>query len=201
MNDTITRPTAPRLMSRGAGSQLEFIQNLLDQIGAMAPGRRDALRNEMNSQYRQQSFTVRDASAWIDRLRGIRNEIRANVQAAEAELRTGIPTPRVVEPRPDVPSGRYAVENEEGKLAFYRVERDDNGRYRMFVYASDRQHRIPGSKGMLTILRKIVTAGIEPAGMRFADERGECRDCGRALTDQESRSRGRGPICAGLRSK
>lgn len=201
MNDTITRPTSTKPMTRGAGSQFEFISNLLDQIGAMAPGRRDALRNEMNSQYRQRSFTTRDASTWIDRLKGIRNEIRASVQAAEAQLRTGVPAPRAAEPRPEVPSGRYAVENEEGKLAFYRVERDDNGRYRMFVYASDRQHRISGSKAMLTILRKIVTAGIEPAGMRFADEREECRDCGRGLTDQESRSRGRGPICAGLRSK
>lgn len=200
MNDTIARPTAPKLMSRGAGSQLEFIQNLLDQIGAMAPGRRDALRNEMNSQYRQRSFTVRDASAWIDRLRGIRNEIRANVQAAEAELRTGIPTPRVAEPRPDVPSGRYAVNGEDGHTKFYRVANKD-GHYTLYVYASTTQHKIQGWNAAKVILGKIEADGIQESLIRFGLESKVCGKCGTPLTDPESLAAGIGPICGGRRSK
>lgn len=200
MNDTITRPTSTKPMTRGAGSQFEFISNLLDQIGAMAPGRRDALRNEMNSQYRQRSFTTRDASTWIDRLKGIRNEIRASVQAAEAQLRTGIPAPRVAEPRPEVPSGRYAVDGEDGHTKFYRVANKD-GHYTLYVYASTTQHKIPAWNAAKAILRKIEADGIQSSMIRFGLESKVCGKCGTPLTDPESLAAGIGPICGGRRSK
>jgi hypothetical protein len=202
MNDTIARPTS-KPMTRGAGSQLEFITNLLIQIGDMAPGRRDALRNEMNSQYRQRSFTTRDASVWIDRLRAIRNEIRTTVQAAEAQLRAqeaGIPAQRVAEPRPEVPSGRYAVAGEDGHTKFYRVANKD-GHYTVYVFASTAQHRIQGWSAAKAILRKIEADGPQAAMIRFGLEMGSCGKCGTKLTDPESIAAGIGPICGGRRSK
>jgi hypothetical protein len=98
---------------------------------------------------------------------------------------------------PDVKAGRYAVPNEEGKLAFYIVSRPDKGDWKgwtfVSVMASDERHRIRGFAAVKAILEKI--AADPDAGPRFGREIGACYVCGRTLTDELSRSLGIGPVC------
>lgn len=100
-----------------------------------------------------------------------------------------------------VPAGRYAVPSATGNndLDFYLVQKPDKGKWagRTFV------KRIIGGHDPMQMtngeqfraLRQITEVGVEEAGMRYAAESGNCRDCGRDLTDEESRACGRGPVC------
>ena len=46
------------------------------------------------------------------------------------------------------------------------------------------------------ILARIAAVGAEAASARYGHEIGECGICGRQLTNDESRARGIGPVCA-----
>jgi len=102
---------------------------------------------------------------------------------------------------PDVPAGRYAVENEEGILRFYSVQRPKQGKWAGWtfvnVWASDEQHPIKGMAAKRQILEKIRYDGIQQAAERFGREIGSCAICGRTLTDPTSISIGIGPVCRG----
>jgi hypothetical protein len=87
------------------------------------------------------------------------------------------------------PLGRYAVDTEEGHLAFY-VARQGG----LYVQASDILHRVPGN-AQQAIIDKIA-ADPEGASKRYGRELGQCGVCGRILTDEISRAEGIGPICA-----
>lgn len=99
----------------------------------------------------------------------------------------------------DVPAGRYAVDTEEGHLAFYRVDRPTEGKWAGYTFvkvqASDELHRVRGQAAK-AVLAKIA---VDPqaAMLRYGQEIGECGHCGRTLTDETSRARGIGPVCAG----
>jgi hypothetical protein len=101
-----------------------------------------------------------------------------------------------------VPAGRYAIETSAGatnELAFYKVDRPTEGKWagRVFVklMVSDEEQRLSQKQG-LAILGKIAEAGAAAASARYGHEIGECGVCGRTLTNDESRERGIGPICA-----
>ena len=100
---------------------------------------------------------------------------------------------------PDVPAGRYAVDNEDGVLRFYSVARPNEGKWKGFtflnVWASDEQHPVKGAAAVRTILQKIIDAGIKESAEQFGQEIGCCAVCGRVLTDSDSRSIGIGPVC------
>lgn len=117
-------------------------------------------------------------------------------QAHEQSVRND---PEVHDQFPDVPAGRYAVENEDDILRFYSVDRPTQGRWKGFVFvnvwASDEKHPIRGNAAKKAILDKIVAAGPKEAAQRFGREIGACAICGRTLTDPVSREIGIGPIC------
>ena len=100
--------------------------------------------------------------------------------------------------RPEVPAGRYAVENEEGELRFYKVDRPTEGKWAGYTFvkvqASDDFHPVRG-KAAVSILRKIE-ADPQAAMLRYGAELGRCGHCNRTLTS-EWRERGIGPVCAG----
>jgi Family of unknown function (DUF6011) len=48
----------------------------------------------------------------------------------------------------------------------------------------------------INALRVILRAGIEEASLRYAQAEDRCRDCGRQLTDENSRRIGKGNWCA-----
>lgn len=99
-----------------------------------------------------------------------------------------------------VPPGRYAVPSATGHndLDFYLVQ-PGKGKWdtRTFI------RRVIGGHDPMPMsnpeqyraLVQITRFGVEEAGMKYAMESGNCRDCGRELTDEESRAAGRGPVC------
>lgn len=96
----------------------------------------------------------------------------------------------------DVPDGYYAVNTEEGELAFYRVSTWRDGNRKVQVQASDVLHLIRGWKATDAILAKVRTVTPPLAGLEYANKIGRCWRCGRTLTKSASRSRGMGADCA-----
>jgi hypothetical protein len=97
---------------------------------------------------------------------------------------------------PDVPAGRYAIENEEGELRFYRLWIGRNGYKKLYVLHGPDSSELP-YKTALSIMGKIFRAGVEECAIRYGHEIGACSNCGRRLTNRISRELGIGPICGG----
>jgi hypothetical protein len=101
-----------------------------------------------------------------------------------------------------VPAGRYALDTQEGatnETAFYKVDRPAEGRWAGYTFVklmvSDDEQRMSRAAGD-AIVRKIAKVGAEAASARYGHEIGACGICGRTLTNDASRERGIGPICA-----
>lgn len=96
-----------------------------------------------------------------------------------------------------LPAGRYAIENNQGELRFYKKWVSRDGKlHRIYV-----QHG-PDESSMhlptqIAIAKKILAAGIRQCAIRYGMEIGECSNCGRRLTNRISRELGIGPICGG----
>jgi hypothetical protein len=125
-----------------------------------------------------------NASAWISRMIAKADQLRRFAQIETRKTESTV----------EVADGRYAVE-EDGVLKFFKVK---NGGRPGFVFldvqASDDWHAIRN----VTRIREIVALiarDTEAASLRYGQEIGECGDCGRTLTTEASRARGRGPIC------
>lgn len=111
----------------------------------------------------------------------------------------GRSTEAAAERFPEVIEGRYAVDTDEGHLAFYKVDRPTEGKWSGYVFvkvmASDTEHPIRGRAAADAILAKISAAGPKAASERYGQELGSCSICGRTLTDETSRELGIGPVC------
>ncbi|AGU91959.1 hypothetical protein ADAWI_41 [Mycobacterium phage Adawi] len=102
----------------------------------------------------------------------------------------------------EVPAGRYAIDTQVHAVngtAFYKVDRPETGRWAGYVFVkqiigSDEQ-KLSMKQGR-AILVRIAAVGAEAASARYGHEIGECGICGRQLTNDESRARGIGPVCA-----
>lgn len=128
-----------------------------------------------------------NASAWITRMIDKARELR--LSAARK--------PEVAQPG-QVRQGRYAVEH-QGVLKFFHVGHGKAGtRWEGFTFldvrASDETYAIR-NRATKTEILALIAADPETAMNRYGQELGECGDCGRTLTDAESRRIGRGPIC------
>jgi len=99
-----------------------------------------------------------------------------------------------------VPAGRYAIRLTEGIVKFYRVDRPDSGRWagRTFVkvQASDELYLVRNPAEAKLVLAAIERAGVKESSLLYGQELGHCGVCGRTLTDDSSRERGIGPVCA-----
>ena len=105
-----------------------------------------------------------------------------------------------VAPESTVAAGRYAVQlADDDQLRFYKVDTPTEGRWagRTFVnmYASDDRYPVRGARA--TQVLAAIAADPQAAMLRYGQEIGACGHCGRKLTDEASRARGIGPVCAG----
>lgn len=178
-----------RTPSPHTARQLQFLVDLVKQIGAYDAERGHAVWAEMRKiqQSGQLTFTV--ASQRIDALKIERNELR-QAQFVDPREDRGTPSPK----RPEVLEGRYAVDTDEGHLGFYVVKVADNGFITVSVQASSELHELPW-KAAVGVLRKIE-GDPQAAAIRYGKELGVCGVCGRPLTNEESRAAGIGPKCA-----
>lgn len=103
-------------------------------------------------------------------------------------------------PGPDaVPAGRYAVENGDGELRFYRVARSKRNPARVWLHVQHgpSESEVPFSwQGYRTILESIAQ-DARGAAVRYGREIGACSSCGKRLTNALSRELGIGPVCGG----
>lgn len=97
----------------------------------------------------------------------------------------------------EVPAGRYAVEIND-TLAFIKVERPEEGRWAGYTFVtrqlSEDFVRMSRQRAAVA-LDAIRAAGFQEAMTRYGHELGVCGECGRKLTNEESRAAGIGPVC------
>lgn len=130
-----------------------------------------------------------DATKAIAWLRRQPRSVLAEVQSPEVDAAT-------------VPAGSYALETNDAaanRLAFYKVDRPDAGRWAGFVFVrhivGDDEERLSRRRGE-AILRRIADVGAAEASAAYGREIGACGVCGRTLTNDASRAAGIGPVCA-----
>jgi Family of unknown function (DUF6011) len=99
-------------------------------------------------------------------------------------------TPRAKVAAHGIREGRYAFEIAPGEARFYRVTR--TGRIR--VQAGPSEHPYNGA---LNADLEWIKANPREAAALYGRLVGSCGRCGLTLTDDDSRARGLGPICAG----
>lgn len=172
--------------------QLKFLIDLVTQIGAYDRERGVELWNEMRALQLASKLTFTLASKTIDDLKIERNELRLAQHVDPREDR-GAPAPKLPLL---VPEGRYAVDTDEGHLAFYQIKVDKQGVVSVLLQTSD-ELRALSFKTAMGVMTKIEAAGIEAAMTRYGKELRVCGapHCGRTLTNEESRERGIGPVC------
>lgn len=105
-----------------------------------------------------------------------------------------------------IPSGRYAAEDENGKLRFLKIDNVNVGKWSGYVFVkmlqSDNEirqgvQRPNGSySGKSVHALQAILKNPRAASEAYGLEVGRCGVCGRLLTDPESRALGIGPICA-----
>lgn len=194
MNSTATQQIAP------TAEQVAYMNDLIDRIGRYDRERAELLRADYRNAYVSRVLTGWRASKEIDWLKGIVKELRGSILPIEGAKQN------FNGPVPQVPSGGYAVNTEEGHLAFYVVESveakelggrkiTDDAYFIVNLRVSDSFRRLSWANA-LTILRKIEQAGVLEASMVYGRELSVCGVCGQTLTNPKSRERGIGPVCA-----
>lgn len=102
-----------------------------------------------------------------------------------------------------VPRGSYAISKDDGELPnvftnellFFSVWISDDGeRWTVRMYVSDERVKI--SRSLQYDVLDAIGTDPAAAAARYGHEIGKCGICGRKLTNDESRARGIGPICA-----
>ena len=138
-------------------------------------------------------FAVRECSIPHNAVKAFENAPQRFVREEEAAL--AIPAQGRMQ---YVPPGLYALATSTG-LKFYKVERPTEGRWKDYTFVSiqhsDEFTQIKDSARKGKILRTI---GNDPEGAMalYGKTIGRCGKCSRTLTNEESRARGIGPVCA-----
>jgi Family of unknown function (DUF6011) len=129
---------------------------------------------------------------------------KRNLSKGEAsriiDVMRGLPKKSVSRDWPDIPAGRYAVVDPmDDVLKFYHVDKPTEGKWAGYTFlnvrASDEMYPIKNTEHKKSIMAEIAKDPKE-ASMCYGRELGHCGICGRTLTDEDSRERGIGPICA-----
>lgn len=98
----------------------------------------------------------------------------------------------------NVPNGRYAVDEGDGVLRFFKVNSPTEGRWVGWTFvdiqASDELYPIKDRARKDAILA-LIAIDVKGAMLRYGQEIGCCGHCGRTLTNETSRELGIGPIC------
>jgi hypothetical protein len=98
-----------------------------------------------------------------------------------------------------VPAGRYALDNGNGSVRFFKVDCPTEGRWAGYTFvkwqAGTDEFPVRNRADRDAILARIAV-NPEAASRLYGTELGMCGVCGRTLTNDESRAAGIGPVCA-----
>lgn len=101
--------------------------------------------------------------------------------------------------QPVVANGYYALEAEHGATAFYRVDSPTEGKWAGFTFvkivAGPDEHNIKNPGIRKSIITRIAANPLA-ASTLYGQKIGRCGVCHTRLTNEESRERGIGPVCA-----
>ena len=172
----------PTADDRGASvAQINYINDLLDK--RVIDPKFGLSVEEIRA--RASELSMSKASEWINRLKGLPYAPKDNEEAPDIW--------------PEVAKGRYALEQADGTIKFYVVDRPDKGKWSGYTFlsvmASDELHPIKEHGAKYAILQLIAEDPMA-ALTRYGREIGVCGVCGRTLTDETSRAAGIGPVCA-----
>jgi Family of unknown function (DUF6011) len=102
----------------------------------------------------------------------------------------------------DIPEGFYATPSATGHndYDFWKVAIGKNDYRRAKRVIGGGSAQVPatveiGKPQQIAALRAICLEGIEKSANLYADLESRCTDCGRQLTDEESRAARKGPVC------
>lgn len=95
-----------------------------------------------------------------------------------------------------VPDGHYALDSNSADqdTMFVEVWTYRNGTRGVAIQAGDDYH--PASRSFAQSVLKRIEDDVVAATVRYGHEIGRCGVCNRTLTDETSRARGIGPVCA-----
>jgi len=111
--------------------------------------------------------------------------------ASEAiEILKARPRKSTKAPEHGIRAGHYAFADAEGTVHFYEVSRTG----RIFVQAGPARHPYTGKLNEALL---AIQADPKSAAALYGTKIGRCGRCHLELTDEDSRARGLGPICAG----
>jgi hypothetical protein len=179
-----TERVADHLAPQYSAKQADFVKSLASERNTSSlPA---AAARTLTAVQRGLYASKREASALIDELKALPKD-----PALRPPNTTGLGALY-----DQVPDGRYAVEHGGQPVRFYRVATSEaTGRRWMMVQASDDLHRI-GYQQKVEALTQVLADGVQVAMERYGRELGHCGHCGRTLTNDESITRGIGPVCA-----
>lgn len=188
--------------------QKSYIEDLLDIHEVSEEQKAEALA-------RLPHLTKDMAGKWIDRLKSLPRRAPQNgapqnprfngwrVQYVEEQVAGKEPT-RIgyltegTNPTVKIPRGSYAINtaDEEARindLTFFKLWIGERGGWKLYVLASDSEY--PAANPVAALMK--IAANPAEAAANYGLHIGKCGICGRTLTNDESRERGIGPICAG----
>lgn len=188
--------------------QESYIKDLLDIHDVMDADKAEALR-------RLPHLTKQQAGRWIDRLKSLPRRQTQDGAAPKSngfngwrvqyieEQRAGKPPTRIgylttgTNPTVKIPRGSYAINTADepsriNDLTFFKLWVGDHGGWKLYVLASDNEYP---AVNPAAALEKIGQNPAEAAA-NYGRHIGSCGICGRTLTNDESRARGIGPVCA-----
>jgi hypothetical protein len=173
-------------------SQVGFIRDLLDDIATVQPQVVEEQRRILNAGYLDHTLTKAKASLIIDDLKGRRTELG---------IRPGARNQKAEQPSvPELEDGLYALPtgaDATNQVAFYRVYHF-KGRQYAVMQVGPQEQRMSQAVAH-SVMERIAADPLEAMRM-YGRETGTCRDCGRRLTNDESRAVGIGPDCFKKRS-
>lgn len=100
-----------------------------------------------------------------------------------------------------VDEGPYAIRNgpkAANDISFYQVDKPTTGKWAGRTFVS---RRLSDNEQRLTLEEQVrvlaaIAADPQGASLLYGQTIGECPECGRSLTNEVSRQRGIGPVCA-----
>ena len=178
----------PRYDGSATEKQISFARSLAEQVGVQALLEGELAKSQGPSKAR--------ASALIERLLVLKEQ-KGSTAVVSAPT-TGMDLTGL--------AGGYYAATVDGVTKFFRIDKPAEGRWNGWVFvkiqASDDLHpqgrQAPGKayQGSSQDYLRQILANEQEAFALYGKQIGRCGICGRTLTDETSRARGIGPVCA-----
>jgi Family of unknown function (DUF6011) len=180
--------------------QANFIRDLCAKKD-IDPQHRDMILARVD----EKNVTKTLASDWITRLKDKPNRPNVDTDHPDSDRTTWAPEDMggeywaMTKGDAQIPRGSYGLETPGPQFTndttFFSVWiSDDGSRWTVRMYVSDERVKLSRTV-QYAVLDAIATNPAEAAEL-FGHEFGKCGICGRGLTNDESRARGIGPVCA-----